>query len=140
MNKRTRARRAALQALYQWQMTAQPAHAITGEFIEEERLAKLDRELFDGILNGVINRVEELDGALAPHLDRDIADIDPVERAVLRLGAFELMCSLEVPWRVVVNESVELAHAFGAEKGHRFVNGVLDKVARDLRAMEMRAR
>ena len=140
MNKRTRARRTALQALYQWQMTAQDPHEITNDFNEEERLGQLDRALFDNLLAGVINSVVELDEILVPHLDRGIAEIDPVERAVLRLAAFELRTSIEVPWKVVVNEAVELAHMFGAESSHRFINGVLDKVARELRPAEMAAR
>lgn len=140
MNKRTRARRAALQAVYQWQLTASPPHTITGEFNEEKRLDKLDRELFDRLIRGVVNQVEDLDALLKPHLDRALTEIDPVERAVLRLGAFELSQSLEVPWRVVVNEAVELARAFGAEQGHRYVNAVLDRLARQVRAAEMSPR
>jgi len=119
-------------------MTAQGAHAITNDFNEEQRLGQLDRKLFDTLLAGVINSVTELDNILVPHLDRGIREIDPVERAVLRLATFELRSSVEVPWKVVVNEAVDLAHAFGAESSHKYVNGVLDKVARDLRATEMR--
>ncbi len=108
------------------------------EFNEEQRLGQVDRQLFDTLLKGVINSVTELDDILIPHLDRGIRELDPVERAVLRLATFELRSTLEVPWKVVMNEAVDLAHAFGAESSHKYVNGVLDKVARDLRATEMR--
>jgi N utilization substance protein B len=88
----------------------------------------------------VPTRLSELDAALGPNLDRDIARVDPVERAILRLGAYELIAHPETPYRVVINEMVELAKTFGAEQGHRYINGVLDKLARQLRPVEVRAR
>ena len=130
---RRRARRAALQALYQWQATGQPAEEIIAQFDDEKASGNLDRDYFCRIVQGVINNVESLDAMLTPYLYRPLQQVDPVERAVLRLAAFELSCCDDVPWRVIIDESVELARAFGAEQGHRFVNGVLDKLAPSIR-------
>ncbi|MDX1513185.1 MAG: transcription antitermination factor NusB [Gammaproteobacteria bacterium] len=123
------ARRAALQAIYQWQATGQSAEEIGDQFEQESTYARLDAEFFRRLLNGVTGNVQILDEALEPFIDRPLSQIDPVERAVLRIAAFELTQCTDVPWRVVINESVELARAFGAEQGHRFVNGVLDRLA-----------
>jgi N utilization substance protein B len=131
---RRRARRAALQGLYQWQATGQPADEIIAQFDDEKATGNVDRDYFCRIVRGVIDDVDTLDAMLAPHLYRPLGQVDPVERAVLRLAAFELSHCADVPWRVVIDESVELARAFGAEQGHRFVNGVLDKLAASLRA------
>ena len=139
MNKRTRARRAALQALYQWQITAQSPTQISIEFQEESRLENVDRELFELLLRDVASQSDELDSLLADFVDRAVSQIDPVERAVLRLGTYELRSCPEVPWRVVINESVELARTFGADQSHRYVNAVLDKLARTLRTSEVAA-
>lgn len=127
------ARRAALQALYQWQATGQDAEEIISQFAQEPSFQRLDVKFFELVLQGVINNVQPLDAALEPHLDRPLRQIDPVERAVLRLAAFELLQCPDIPWRVVINESVELARTFGAEQGHRFINGVLDKLAASTR-------
>ena len=137
LNKRARARRAASQVIYQWQMTAAAPAEVVAQFEEDDRLAKLDRELFLNLTDAVTRESEALDELLGECMDRDINRVDPVERAVLRLGAYELRSRLEVPWRVVINEAVELARAFGAEQGHRYVNAVLDKLARRLRAGEI---
>ena len=139
-NKRSRARRYALQALYQWQLTGQDVRSIESQFLEDEELAKADVGLFVDLLRGVPGALKGLDEALSPFLDRPVGQIDPVERAALRIGAFELSRHLDVPYRVVINEAVELAKLFGAEQGHRYVNGVLDKLARRLRPEETSAR
>ncbi len=131
---RHRARRAALQSLYQWQATGQAASEIVDQFSAEESFAKLDQDYFKRILVGVIDNVGDLDESLTPFLNRPLRQVDPIERAVLRLAAFELAHCPDVPWRVIINESVELARTFGAEQGHRFVNGVLDKLAPSLRS------
>ena len=123
------ARRAALQGIYQWQAAGQAAKEIIDQFEQESSFAQLDKEFFERLLQGVINNVQALDTALEPHVDRPLRQVDPVERAVLRIAAFELIHCADVPWRVVLNESIELARTFGAEQGHRFVNGVLDKLA-----------
>jgi len=136
---RKKARQAALQALYQWQVTGQAAREIEVDFAEGAALAGADHDYFRHVLNEVPAHAAELDEALRPHLDRRVDEIDPVERAVLRIGAFELRYHPEIPYKVVINEAVNLAKTFGAEHGHRFVNAVLDKLALDLRAPEIGA-
>ena len=133
---RTRARRAAVQGLYQWQLTAQPPSDIVAEFVDETRLDGADIDYFDRLLRGVSSMATELDEMLAPILDRPVNQLDPVERAILRLGAYELAHCSDIPWRVVINEAVDLAHVFGAEQSHRYVNGILDRLARRLRREE----
>ena len=137
---RSRARHYAVQALYQWQLAGQDVGDIVAQFLTGPEAAKFDHEYFRDLLRGVTTRAAELDVHLSPHVDRPIAQIDPVERAILRLGAYELAQHPEVPYRVVINEAVELAKTFGAEEGHKYVNGVLDKVARTLRGAEVAAR
>jgi N utilization substance protein B len=139
MNRRSRARQFALQALYQWQVAGQDLSDIEGQFLEKEELAKSDVGLFVELLHGVPANLKALDESIAPLLDRPVAQVDPVERAVLRLGAFELMHHLDIPYRVVINEAVELSKRYGADQGHRYVNGVLDKLARQLRPTEQRS-
>jgi N utilization substance protein B len=133
---RSRARRAAVQALYQWQCTGQTPAEIAGQFREGPSLERADQDYFDALLAGVVRDRDHLESAIARFIDRPVGQLDPVARAILLLGAFELDQRAEVPWRVVVNEAVDLAHTFGADKSHRYVNGVLDRVARDLRPEE----
>lgn len=130
---RSLARRFAMQALYQWQLTQQDAAAIDAQFATEEDMERADQAYFHELLHEVPARLERLNGALAPCLDRALAQLDPVERAILWIGAYELMFRSDVPYRVVINEAVELAKRFGADQGHRFVNGVLDRLARSER-------
>ena len=137
---RSRSRSLAIQALYQWQLAGQDVSAIVEHFMLEQDASKFDVEYFTELVRGVPTRLDELDGALAPCIDRALESVDPVERAILRLGAYELIEHPEIPYRVVINEAVELAKTFGAEKGHRYVNGVLDKAARQLRPLETSAR
>ena len=132
-NPRSRARRAALQAIYQWQMTAQELEIIVAQFREEKSWRNIDEELFSSHLFGVATNVAMLDDHLQPILDRPVAQLDGVERAILRMGAFELTHRQDIPWRVVINECVELAREFGAEQSHKYVNGILDKLARRTR-------
>ena len=132
-NPRSRARRAALQALYQWQMTAEAPEIIAVQFREDASWKRIDEEMFDALLHGVPADVTALDAHLEPILDRPVAQLDPIERAILRMGAFELTHRDDVPWRVVINECVELAREFGAEQSHRYVNGILDNLARRTR-------
>ena len=135
--KRSRARHLAVQALYQWQMTGQDVGDVVGQFLASQDGTKFEVDYFRDLLRGIAINLNALDAWLQPHVDRPIAQIDPVERAILRLGAYELAHHPEVPYRVVINEAVELAKVFGAEEGHKYVNGVLDKVARTLRAPEV---
>jgi N utilization substance protein B len=137
---RSRSRSLAIQALYQWQMAGQDVAAIINHFMLEQDAKKFDSDYFSELVHGVPARLNELDAALAPCIDRALESVDPVERAILRLGAYELIEHPEIPYRVVINEAVELAKTFGAEQGHRYVNGVLDKAARTLRPLETAAR
>ena len=137
---RSRSRSLAIQALYQWQMAGQDVGVIINHFMLEQDAKKFDTDYFTELVRAVPARLEELDGALKPCVDRALDAVDPVERAILRLGTYELIVHPEIPYRVVINEAVELAKTFGAEKGHRYVNGVLDKAARAIRPLETAAR
>ena len=137
---RSRSRSLAIQALYQWQMAGQDIGVIVAHFLLEQDVKKFDSDYFTELVKGVPARLSELDAALAPCVDRPLESVDPVERAILRVGAYELIAHPEIPYRVVINEAVELAKTFGAEQGHRYVNGVLDKAARALRPLEAAAR
>ena len=138
--KRSQARRHAVQAIYQWQMVGQDVGEIINQFLEEQDINSFEVPYFQDLLHGVPSHLVELDELLKPALDRAIESVDPVERAVLRLGVYELRYKPEVPYRVVINEAVELAKVFGAEQGHKYVNGVLDQVARQVRAVEIKAK
>lgn len=133
---RRRSRRALLQAVYQWQMTGAETAAIERDLTEEGALKKADREFFKALLRGVVFGTAELDTLLAPVLDRKVEELDKVELALLRLGAFELKHRIDVPFRVVIDEYVELAKVYGAEESFKYINGVLDRLAQDLRALE----
>jgi N utilization substance protein B len=137
---RSRSRSLAVQALYQWQMAGQDVADIISHFLVEQDAKTFDTGYFDELVRGVPARLDALDEALSPCIDRRLDAVDPVERAILRLGAYELIEHPEIPYRVVINEAVELAKTFGAEKGHRYVNGVLDKAARALRPLEASAK
>jgi len=141
MNKgsRHKARVAAVQALYQWQLTEQPPQDIEDHFILDHEMSEIDIRYFDQLVRGVPLHLHELDDHLMPYLDRDVEEVDPVERAILRVGAYEFEFHPEIPYKVILNEAVELAKTFGAEHGHKFVNAVLDKVAAKLRAEEIRS-
>jgi N utilization substance protein B len=137
---RSRSRSLAIQALYQWQLAGQDIGSIIDHFMIEQDSRKFDTEYFTELVRAVPTRLDELDAALAPCVDRALESVDPVERAILRLGVYELIEHPEIPYRVIINEAVELAKTFGAEKGHRYVNGVLDKAARALRPIEAASR
>ena len=135
---RSRARRRALQALYAWQMSGSAMNAVIDQFRHEQDMEVADLEYFEDLLHGVEKHVDELDEALKPYIDRDVAQIDPIERAALRLAAYELKYRPDVPYRVVINEAIEVTKRFGADHGHSYVNGVLDKLATQLRVVEKR--
>ncbi len=137
-NARSKARRSAVQALYQWQMAGENIAEIHDQFLVEREMAKVDLEYFKELLHGVAGQLEVLDQQIKPFLDRDINSVDPVERAILRMGTFELMFRPDVPYRVVINEALESAKMFGADQGHKYVNGVLDKVAQQTRQLEIK--
>ena len=130
---RSRARRGAVQALYQWQLGGGSSEEIRIQFRDRVGMEKVDWGYFDDLVNGVINDCAAIDELMAPHLDRPVAQLDPVEQAILRLATLELMHHPEVPFRVAINEAVELARTFGAEESHRYVNGVLDPLAHAVR-------
>ena len=133
---RNRARRLAVQALYEWQMTGTDESDIHHRFLEDKKDKTVDKAYFQELISGVIDKVSELDGAISPMLQRPLDEIDRVEHAILLLSTYELMYRLDIPYRVVINEGVELAKTFGAEQGHKFINGILDKLANGLRSAE----
>lgn len=137
---RSNARRRALQAIYQWQLTAQNLGDIETQFLQEEDMAKTDLDYFKELLHEIPKHITELEAHCLPHVSRPMDQVDPVERAALLIGLYELQYRLDVPYRVAINEAVELAKSFGAEQGHKFVNGLLDKVAKQLRAAEFKAK
>ena len=137
---RRSARKFAVQAIYSWQMAGQPINEIEAQFRVDNDMSQTDVALFSEILRGVSSKSAELDEAYAPFLDRSLDDLDPIERAVMRIGSFELLHRIEVPYRVVINESVDLAKVFGATESHKYVNGILDKLAQRVRMVEIRAR
>ena len=120
-------------------MTGQDPGRIAAQFLADEDLRKADPDYFWELVQQVPARAAEIDAALEPFLDRPLAQVDPVERAILRIGGYELMQHPDLAYRIVINEAVELAKVFGAEQGHRFVNGVLDKLARAVRPVEFAA-
>jgi len=136
---RRRARRRALQALYQWQIKGQEesADALIKQFLAHQDFSEVDRDYFETLLRGVVALAGDFDRRLEPFMDRPMRDVDQMERVILRLGAFELLERPELPYRVVLDEAIELSHRFGAEQGHAFINGVLDKAARAWRAEEL---
>ena len=139
-NPRRRARELALQGVYQWRLTGGEGAQIEKQIREEKGLGRYDAEFFGNLLCGVLAQHAELEAAVTPHLDRRLADLSPIEFSVLLLGAYELARHPEIPYRVVINEAVELAKTFGGTDGHKFVNGVLDKLAAQVRAVEVAAR
>ena len=130
---RRRAREFALQGLYQWQLAATPVETIEKQLGEATGFDKIDGDYFRVLLRGAIAFQAEIEAALLPHLDRPVKELSPIERGILLLSGFELKQQLEVPYRVVINEAVELAKTFGGTDGHKYVNGVLDKLAGEWR-------
>ena len=137
---RHRARELAMQGVYEWRLSGKSSRLIENVTREEKSLGRYDTEFFGQLLNGAIAEHEALSELIAPHLDRAVKELSPVEFSVLLLGAYELAHHPEVPYRVVINEAVELAKTFGGSDGHKFVNGVLDKLAAQVRAVEVKAK
>jgi N utilization substance protein B len=134
---RSRARRRALQAIYQWQITGQEANEILLQFRAAQDMKGVDTEHFETLVRGVSAGKNEIDSTIQGFLDRPFGQVDLMEQVVLRIGVYELLNCPEQPFRVVVNECVDLAHRFGSEQGHAYVNAVLDKAARELRSSEV---
>ena len=133
---RRKARHFGLQALYQWALSEASLVDIDAEFRVDNDFRHTDGEYFQALLRGVMEDVEALEALFSPLLDRALDDLDPIERNLLRMGTFELKERIDVPYKVVINEAVSLAKKFGATESHRYINGILDKVASELRTVE----
>jgi transcription antitermination protein NusB len=136
---RRKARSMAVQALYSWQIAGLPVSDIEAQFRTDNDFSKVDGAYFHELLTGVPRNLTELDEHLASVLDRPVKDVDPIELAVMRIGVFELTKRIDVPYKVVINEGIEMAKIFGATDGHKYVNGILDKLAPRLRSAEVNA-
>ena len=137
---RRRSREAALQGLYQWLLTGEDIGAIVALGREQDGYAKLDLKHYDALLSGCVNEAADLDAILSRHVDRKTTELSPIEHAILMIGAYELKHCIDIPYRVAINEAVELAKSFGGTDGHKYVNGVLDRAAGDLRPVEVAAK
>lgn len=133
---RSIARKLAMQALYQWQLNGQPVADITRQFLESDESAGVDREYFTELIQGCIDGRERIQLAIAPFIDRPLEQLDPVETAILMIGVFELSSRVDVPYRVVINEAVDLCKRFGATDAHKYINAVLDRASREFRSAE----
>ncbi|VAX08709.1 Transcription termination protein NusB [hydrothermal vent metagenome] len=140
LNSRTQARRLAMQGIYEWQMSGNNIGEIETRLLVDKKNRNIDFKLFRELLHNIPKEIDELDGFIAEYIDRPMDEIDPVESAILRLGTYELSKRPDVPYRVVINEAVELTKTYGAETGHKYVNGIMDKLAAKLRAVEVAAR
>ena len=136
---RRRSREVALQGLYEWLISGAEAGVIDAHMREQDGFDKIDTAHVDALLHGCINEAADLDAVLARHVDRKTTELSPIEHGVLMIGAYELKYCVDVPYKVAINEAVELAKSFGGTDGHKYVNGVLDKAAADLRATEVAA-
>jgi len=135
---RSRSRRRALQAVYAWQLGGAEERELLAQFAHEQAHEVADLEYFEDLVRGVLRHVAQLDEALAPYVDRTLQEVDPIERAALRIAAYEFVHRPDVPYRVVINEAIDSTKRFGSEHGHTYVNGVLDKAAAALRGVEAR--
>lgn len=135
---RHNARQYALQAIYQWQLSGTPIQEIEVQFVKFHVTKKVDLDYFKEVIHGVAKMQHEIDKQIEPFIDRPITEVDPIELAILRIATYELGKRLDVPYRVIINEGLELAKKFGSVDGFKFINGVLDRVARKLRAHEIR--
>lgn len=137
---RSMARRRAVQALYMWEITKTDLSDIDQQFVLEHDMSKVDLKYFKELLHKVPAKIDVIDEHIESFLDRPMKEVDPVERSVMRLGVYELSFRPDIPYRVVINESVEIAKTFGAEDGFKYVNSILDGVAKKVRATEVKAR
>lgn len=137
---RRRSRELALQGLYQWLLAGGDTGEIEAHIREQDGFGQADAAHFDALLHGCVGEAATLDAVLARHVDRKTAELSPVEHGVLMIGAYELKHCVDIPYRVAINEAVELAKSFGGTDGHKYVNGVLDKAAAELRPAEVQAR
>jgi len=136
---RGKSRRLAMQAVYQWQMTGDSITDIKQQFFDENNMSKADAEFFSELVSGVASSISELDVLLEKYMSRSAESVDPVERSILRLAAYEFVNRYDVPYRVVLNEAVNITKEYCSENSHTFVNAVLDKVAREVRHLELQS-
>ena len=136
---RRRSREVALQGLYEWLVSRTDASLIDAHMHEQEDFAKCDAAHFDALLHGCINEAVDIDALLSKHVDRKTTLLSPIEHGVLMIGVYELKHCISIPYKVAINEAVELAKSFGGTDGHKYVNGVLDKAAAELRTVEVEA-
>lgn len=137
IKQRKKARQLLMQALYQWQLTAHDLRDIQQQYYTLNDMSKCDAAYFDTALFAIPKDISTLDEAFTSYLDRKITDLNPIELTIIRLGTYELLHCPEVPYRVILNETINLAKTFGADEGHKYVNGILNKVAREVRKIEI---
>lgn len=138
-SRRKRSRSLLVQALYQWQLARADLNSIEAEFHTDNDMSRVDPEYFSELLHGIPAHLDAIDAAFEPFLDRKLGDLDPVSLAILRLSTYEFLYRIDVPYKVVINEGVDLTKKFGPTDAHKYVNGVLDKVAANTRTVEFRA-
>jgi len=136
---RGKSRRYAMQAIYQWQMTGDSITDIKQQFFDDNNFSLIDAEYFSELVSGVASSISDLDPLLEKNMPRSVESVDPVERSILRLATYEFVHRLDVPYKVVLNEAVNIAKEYCAENSHAFVNAVLDKVAREVRHIEVKS-
>ena len=134
---RSNARKKAMQALYQWHMSGNDLAEIEAQFQQEQNMEKVDVEYFSALLHGVPAQVNSLDELIAKYSDRKNSELDPIEQSILRLSTYEIKNRIDVPYKIIISESLTLAKLFGSDKSHAFVNSVLDKLAKELRKVEI---
>lgn len=142
-NPKTNARKAIVQALYQWQITGQNLNLIEQYFIDEQFFAeneKIQRDYFSEVFHAVPQNLIDIDALLSNFVDREVDAVDPVERAILRLATYELLHAADTPYKVIINEAINIAKDFGADGSHRYINGILDKVAQKQRPDEIKSK
>ncbi len=135
---RKKARKSAVQGIYQWQLSGNAVKDIEMQFLETINAKKVDIPYFQEILVNTLTSISEIDDLITPLFDREFEEVNPVELAIIRLACYELKSRMDVPYKVVINEALELTKTFGASEGHKFVNGILDKLARQLRVLEIK--
>lgn len=136
---RGKSRRYAMQAIYQWQMTGDNISDIKQQFFEDNNFALIDSEYFSDLVSGVASSISELDPLLEKNMPRSVESVDPIERSILRIATYEFIHRFDVPYRVVLNEAVNITKEYCAENSHAFVNAVLDKVAKEIRHIEVQS-